>query len=129
MKFPLIIVALLPLAVTGCGALALERVETAKASMRGAPAEHLEACIGKPAKRVTEGQRTIVTYSSAQRRGPNGLTLPTPGAADDPKACVFAFTVEGGVIRKVDSTNHAGWGGGSITKCAAVMKNCSLDRQ
>ncbi|MCV0425530.1 MAG: hypothetical protein K5905_08650, partial [Roseibium sp.] len=98
-------------------------------SLQGAPADRLEACIGQPAKLVTQGHQTVVTYSSAQQRDPNGLSLPTPGATDDPKACLFSFTIEDGVVKSVVSKNRAGWGGGSITKCSAIIKNCSNYQQ
>jgi len=129
MKTSFIFAALLPLITTACGAFELETVQDAKTSLRGAPAEQLETCIGEPANQVTQAHQTIVTYSSAQNRDPNGLTLPTPGAADDPKACVFTFTIKNGLIQDIDSENRAGWGGGSIKNCSAIIKNCSRNRK
>jgi hypothetical protein len=129
MNKPLILAALLPLVTTACGAFERATVQSAKTSLHGASAERLETCIGEPAKLVTQGHQTVVKYSSAQQRAPNGLTLATPGATDDPKACVFTFTVENGLIRHITSEHRAGWGGGGIKNCSAIVKNCTFNQQ
>lgn len=125
MKRALILTVAMVAASAANAAPAYRTVKEAKAALTGAPAERLETCIGAPAAVTTQDGQTIAIYSSVQERGADGLTLATPGAADAPKACVFTFTVKDGVITKVDSKNRAGWGGGSITKCADLVKACT----
>lgn len=119
-----VLTATITLGTAACGAPAMQTVQSAKSSLQGAPAERLQSCIGAPAHLMKQESQTILTYSSAQQKGPDGRTLSTPGASEDAKACVFTFTVEDGLIHTVDSKNRAGWGGSSITKCADLVKAC-----
>lgn len=129
MKKAIILTAAIVIASAANAAPALQTVKQAKAALAGAPADRLEACIGTPAAVLEQDGQTILIYSSMQHRGADGLTLPTAGAADAPKACIFTFTIDNGVIRQVDSKNRAGWGGGSITKCADLVKACTSENQ
>lgn len=129
MKRALILILAITVASAANAEIAFKSVKNAKAALTGAPAERLETCIGEPAAVSTQGDQKIITYSSVQERGTNGRTMPTSGAADAPKACIFTFTVNDGVISKVDSKNRAGWGGGSITKCAELVKACTTNKE
>lgn len=125
MKRALILTLAIVVASAANAEPAFRTIKSAKAALTGASAERLETCIGEPAAMVAQDGQKIVTYSSVQERGADGLTMPTPGAADAPKACIFTFTIKDGVITVVGSKNRAGWGGGSITKCADLVKACT----
>ncbi len=129
MNSPLIVATAMVITTAACGATYSQTVLDAKATLQGEPAERLKTCIGEPATLVKQGRQLIATYSSAQARGPDGLTLPTAGAAEDPKACVFTFTISDRVIQSISSKNRAGWGGGSITKCAELVQACVVPAQ
>ncbi|WP_170406953.1 hypothetical protein [Ruegeria arenilitoris] len=125
MKRALILTVAIVIASAANAEPGFKTIKTAKATLTGAPAELLETCIGEPAAVVAQEGQKIVAYSSVQERDADGRTMPTPGAADAPKACIFTFTIKDGVITVVDSKNRAGWGGGSITKCADLVKACT----
>lgn len=118
MKKVLILTAAIVIALTANAAPALQTVKQAKAALTGASAAVTE-----------QNGQTIITHSSMQERGADSLTLPTAGAADAPKARVFTTTIEAGVIRQVGGKPRAGWGGGSITKCADLVKACATSKQ
>lgn len=128
MKRALILTTAIVVASVANAAPAIKTVQDAKAVLIGVPSERLETCIGEPATTFIQDKQTIITFSSMQSRGANGLTLSTPGSAEAPNACIFTFTVTSGVISLVDSKNRAGWGGGSITKCAGLVKACTNDK-
>ncbi|MEL6522041.1 MAG: hypothetical protein AAFQ66_13820 [Pseudomonadota bacterium] len=119
--FAMVIVALV---VVSFGAPHMRAVQGGKAALQGASVTLAERCIGAPALTERHGDQTVLTFTSAQQRGDDGRTLPTQGAADAPQACVFRLATTEGVITHVTSENRAGWGGGSITRCAAIVRGC-----
>lgn len=123
-----ILAALSPIVLGGCGAEHLRTVQSAKAQLVGQEATVLSRCIGEPLAidSLSGAPSTSRIYSSAQTRGADGLlrSTPTPDAAASAKACVFDVTIEGGRIASIESENRAGWGFGSITNCSAVVEPC-----
>jgi len=123
-------VPLAGLLLAGCGAPHVQTVRDAKDSLIGQDAAVLRSCIGEPmaVRSHPEWPARIEVYSSAQVRAEDGslLTIPRPDQAEHEKACVFEVTVnDDGRIVAVDSANRAGWGGGSIKACSAVVRRCA----
>ena len=114
-----------------CGAPHLQTVEASKATLTGSETTVLEQCIGEPQSITPSRTGAIWRYSSAQRRDTLGLTLQSPQS--DPKAeetaCVFDFVAIDGRIVSVQSTNRAGWGFGSITRCSKLVEKCAYSGQ
>jgi len=118
------------LLLTGFGPAHLHTVRAAKERLIGQDAAVLRSCIGEPmaVRPHPERPARIEVYSSAQARAEDGtlLATPRPDAAAHEKACVFEVIVnDDGRITAVDSDNRAGWGGGSIKACSAVVRRCS----
>ncbi len=123
-----VLAALSPILLAGCGAKHLGTVKSAKTQLVGQEATVLSRCIGEPltVESSSDASSTSHLYSSAQMRGADGLlkSAPPPDAAASAKACVFDVTIEEGRIVSVESENRAGWGFGSITNCSAVVEQC-----
>ncbi|MCF1182318.1 hypothetical protein L0E83_02570 [Marichromatium gracile] len=114
----------------GCGAPHLRQVHEAEQRLLGAEVERLAHCIGEPlsvTRPATEPGVTLRHYSSAQRRGADGLlrATPVPDPEDNARACVFDIRVRDGRVVAIASDNRAGWGFGSIKRCSAVIGRCA----
>ena len=124
--------AMLPLsaALAGCGAPSLATVQSVKHWLVGQDAALLARCIGEPLAASVHGDAVTRVYSSAQARGPDGRLVAAPGPDDGAhaRACVFEITARSGRITAVRSDNRAGWGFGSIQRCAAVVQRCEDHR-
>jgi hypothetical protein len=129
---PIIALATLALAglspaATACGAPHLATVERAKAGLEGRDVVAL-SCIGEPLARLpADGAGEVWRFSSAQPRDALGRTVADPvqpaGAHD--RACVADALVADGQVRRVTTTNRAGWGFGSIRACSALLAACT----
>lgn len=116
---------LVAVVVCGCGAPHLGTVREAEAALRGAPSERLLACIGTPAEMVEGVAAARWIYASTQPRQADGRLGGPLDLRDADDACVFTFTIVDDRIVAIDSENRAGWGGGSIRACAAVVERCA----
>lgn len=115
--------------LASCGPQQMKKIRTAKQAVIGEDVARLAECIGEPVsiRAAPDGTGQIYAYSSAQAHGEDGSLLgaPKPDDESSANACVIEFNVVDGRILDVNVDNRAGWGGGSIKKCAGIVQRCA----
>jgi hypothetical protein len=117
--------AFILVSLTGCAEHEAELARTAQINLMGVSQTYLEACLGLPDQKVTDGKTTIFTYFANPTRTVN-LSVPVFNTIGVSLAgyCHATFRLYKGHVMEVRYTGDTDTMGSKDSACAPIIRSC-----